>query len=277
MPRARMIKPDFWDDERLTCGTTMQARLVYIALWNFSDDYGTVKGNPLWLKNHVFPYDEGLTVAAFKGWLQELEAGLWLVPFEAKGESYYYLPNFTKHQRIDKPSKTIRNPSPPAEVIAAAGRGGSSCVATLFEPSKSPRRALVEPSKSPRRRSESESEVKLKISESEATATPLSKDNKIATLRKQLRKSGKFPDVDSWAAKLLQEGKHPGAIAQALQRCLDSPKVNPANAWRYASKIVNVESGNFCERECAEQHKAQKGQGVPGQLQNLTKGILKDV
>jgi hypothetical protein len=45
-----MIKPEFWSDEKLAA-LSLQARLIYIGLWNLSDDYGVVKGHPLcWLE-----------------------------------------------------------------------------------------------------------------------------------------------------------------------------------------------------------------------------------
>jgi hypothetical protein len=52
-----MIKPEFWSDEKLAA-LSLQARLIYIGLWNLSDDYGVVKGHPSWLKNSIYPYDD---------------------------------------------------------------------------------------------------------------------------------------------------------------------------------------------------------------------------
>ena len=66
-----MIKPEFWSDEKLAA-LSLQARLIYIGLWNLSDDYGVVKGHPSWLKNSVLPYD-GVSPAQFESWLAELE------------------------------------------------------------------------------------------------------------------------------------------------------------------------------------------------------------
>jgi len=39
-----MIKPEFWSDEKLAA-LSLQARLIYIGLWNLSDDYGIVKSH----------------------------------------------------------------------------------------------------------------------------------------------------------------------------------------------------------------------------------------
>ena len=116
MARNRMIKPKFWEDEKLAM-ISFGARLTYIALWNFSDDYAVVKGNPLWLKNNIFPYDEKLTRAEFEGWVDELKGNRRIVAFDVKGEAFFWIPKFSEHQKIQKPSKDARNPPVPQEVV----------------------------------------------------------------------------------------------------------------------------------------------------------------
>jgi len=115
MPRNRMIKPQFWEDEKLSA-ISRDARLTYIALWNFSDDYGVVKGNSMWLKNNIFPYENGIEVDNFKSWLSELENLDRIIPFSSNGETFYYLPFFLKHQTINRPSAQ-KNPSPPGNIL----------------------------------------------------------------------------------------------------------------------------------------------------------------
>jgi len=106
-----MIKTDFWEDEKLAT-IKRDSRLTFIALWNLSDDYGVVKGNPVWLKNRIYPYDEALELSEFKKWLSELEGINVILPFGSNGEQFYHIKHFLTHQRINKPSKQ-RNPSPP--------------------------------------------------------------------------------------------------------------------------------------------------------------------
>lgn len=112
MARCRMIKPVFWDDEKLA-KISRDSRLVYVALWNFSDDFGVVKGNPAWLKTHIFPYDEELTLKEFKGWLKELIELERVKPFQHNGEQFFWMPKFLDHQKINRPSLVSRNPPPP--------------------------------------------------------------------------------------------------------------------------------------------------------------------
>jgi len=110
MPRARMIKPDFWDDEKLST-ISRDARLFYIGMWNFSDDYGVIKGNISWLKNKIFPYNNTKD-EYIKKWLMELRDLKRILFFKHLDESFYFMPFFIKHQTISHPSST-RNPEPP--------------------------------------------------------------------------------------------------------------------------------------------------------------------
>jgi len=112
MARSRMIKPEFWDDEKLATQTSRDARLVFIGLWTHADDYGVVKGNSVWLKNHILPYEDSLSIQKFSAWLTELAKGHWIIPFEDNGEKFYYIKNFSRHQTINRPSKQ-RNAVPP--------------------------------------------------------------------------------------------------------------------------------------------------------------------
>ena len=114
MARSRMIKPDFWDDEKLA-GVSMQSRLVFIALLNYSDDYGVVRGNNAWLKNKIFPF-ENIELSKFSDWVQELKSINVIIPFTADSEMYLYIKNFAKHQKINRPSET-RNPKPPQDIL----------------------------------------------------------------------------------------------------------------------------------------------------------------
>jgi len=114
MARIRTIKPEFWDDEKLAT-IPRDARLLFIGMWNFSDDYGVIKGHPVWIKNKVFPYDD-IRQATFNEWLLSLEKLRCIIPFESNGEKFYFIRTFDDHQRVDKPSQT-RNPEPPADIL----------------------------------------------------------------------------------------------------------------------------------------------------------------
>lgn len=105
MPRNRMLKPEFWNDEKLGSDTE-GVQLTYAGTWTFSDDYGVVKGNPIWLKNQIFPYKQALRLEVFTKWLEALEGHDALIPFTLRGEKYYFIRTFRLHQNVEKPSKT---------------------------------------------------------------------------------------------------------------------------------------------------------------------------
>lgn len=113
MARTRAIKPEFWDDEKLA-KLSRDSRLTFIGMWSISDDYGVCKGNSVYLKNKIFPYDE-IQVKQFEGWLAELENICVIKPFSHHDEKFFHIKNFHKHQKIDHPSIT-RNPEPPHEI-----------------------------------------------------------------------------------------------------------------------------------------------------------------
>ncbi len=115
MPRNRMIKPEFWDDEKLG-SVSRDARLTFIGMWNNSDDYGVVRGNSAWLKSRLYAYDD-IKTQTFEKWLQELESIKVIISFTAgNDEKFYYIRKFLDHQTIKKPSQT-RNPQPPENIL----------------------------------------------------------------------------------------------------------------------------------------------------------------
>ena len=118
MARNRMIKPEFWDDEKLVT-ISRDARLLYIGMWNFSDDYGVVKGNHEWLKNRIFPYEK-LSLEEFSRWVKEIEDMKRILHFISSGESFFFIKNFKKYQTINHVSKT-RNPEPPVTLTEDYG------------------------------------------------------------------------------------------------------------------------------------------------------------
>src|SRR5277367_1067610 len=101
MARNRMLNPDFWLDEEVN-SISPHARLLYMGLWGICDDnFATVPDRPEWIKLQVLPYD---TVNA-RQLLDELSAIGKIVKFEHEGKGYWFIKNFFKHQRIDRPSK----------------------------------------------------------------------------------------------------------------------------------------------------------------------------
>jgi hypothetical protein len=100
--RIRTIKPKFWDDKKIS-KITRDARLTFIGMWNFSDDLGVIIADPIWIKSKIFPYEQ-IQLQQFEKWLSELSQNGFISLFSHKKEEFYYLPNLTKHQVINKPN-----------------------------------------------------------------------------------------------------------------------------------------------------------------------------
>ncbi|MDA8126203.1 MAG: hypothetical protein M0009_13575, partial [Deltaproteobacteria bacterium] len=128
MARSRILKPEFWSDEKLAL-VPREARLAFAGLWTCSDDYGVTKGHPAWLKAQIFPYDVDLTLADFQKWLADLERIGVIDPFTADGESFFFIRNFADHQKVDRPSK-MRNPPCPRHILARPSRVSREPLAT---------------------------------------------------------------------------------------------------------------------------------------------------
>lgn len=101
MARIRTIKPEFWDDEKLS-ELPYAARLLFIATWNFADDAGVIKASPAYLKAKAFPYDGDLRVTEITKWCDALVKARMLIPVSFNKESYYVIRTFRSHQIIDK-------------------------------------------------------------------------------------------------------------------------------------------------------------------------------
>ena len=93
MPRKRMISPEFWSDEKIF-ELSMTARLLYIGIWNFANDYGVIKSNPKRIKALVFPSDN-IDISVHLKELTELE----LIKY-FDSDNYIYIPNWDKYQKF---------------------------------------------------------------------------------------------------------------------------------------------------------------------------------
>jgi 5-methylcytosine-specific restriction endonuclease McrA len=103
MARIRTIKPEFWTDS-LMVSLPYEARLLFIGMWNFADDYGCLEDDPDRLAMQVLPNEDvdvdlliDLLVAAER--LNRMEA--------ADGTRFLQILHFDEHQKIDHRSKPL--------------------------------------------------------------------------------------------------------------------------------------------------------------------------
>ena len=113
MARIRTIKPEFWDSPG-TARASFKARLFYIALWNWADDFGKGTASPKQLIGFAFPNDHDVTVSDYPSLASELHSAFEVVFYEVDGRPYYFIPKFAKHQRTEKKAAS-RIPDPPED------------------------------------------------------------------------------------------------------------------------------------------------------------------
>jgi hypothetical protein len=111
MPRNRLIKMEFWRDEKIG-GLSHSARLLFISLWTYADDSGNGRADARLLRSQAFPYDANVTAESVEAWLQEIASLGMIVLYEVGGTRLYSVKNFLRHQVINRPSK-FRLPEPP--------------------------------------------------------------------------------------------------------------------------------------------------------------------
>src|SRR3990167_2437519 len=114
--RARLIKPDFYEDEKLTA-MPFGARILWSALWCLADAEGLQEDRPSRIASFAFPPmgDERLQAQARKQvsqWLDAFVTAGMLIRYAATGESYLAIKQWQKHQKIHphEPRSTIPPP-----------------------------------------------------------------------------------------------------------------------------------------------------------------------
>lgn len=120
MARIRTIKPEFWSSEKVV-ECSVSARLLFIGLWNFSDDGGRMEDKPRQIKMKIFPGDD-FTADKIDEMLNELSVNKLIIRYEVEKSLFIQIKGW-KHQKINRalPSKIPKVPAP-----AKADHGGIS-------------------------------------------------------------------------------------------------------------------------------------------------------
>lgn len=110
MARIRSVKPEFWDSPS-TGKASLRVRLLYIAMWNWADDWGIGDANPRRLLSFAFPSDGDSEVEPrnFRHLAEELSRCYGVKFYEVEGREFYEIQNWEDHQRTEKRA-TRRNP-----------------------------------------------------------------------------------------------------------------------------------------------------------------------
>ncbi len=112
MARIRSIKPQFWTSEQVA-ECSPNARLLFIGLWNFCDDYGIHPASVRRAKMEIFPSDDFCS-ADIRRMIDELIANNLIEEYEIAETQYWRVTGWDKHQRPD--TKTGLYPMPDGQV-----------------------------------------------------------------------------------------------------------------------------------------------------------------
>jgi len=113
MARIRTIKPDFWESENLGSQTS-EARLLFVGLISLADDEGRGRGEPRFLLGRLHAYSTDVTIESLKKSIGQLEAVSLVRFYSVPAGTFYELPGFSEHQKINRPSPG-RNPGPDSD------------------------------------------------------------------------------------------------------------------------------------------------------------------
>jgi len=108
MARIRSIKPEFWSSEQVT-ECSVNARLMFIGMWNFCDDAGRKVSSLKRIKMEIFPGD-AFSLKDIRKWMDELISHQLVIEYESEGVVYWAVTGW-KHQKISHPQpSTIPEP-----------------------------------------------------------------------------------------------------------------------------------------------------------------------
>jgi hypothetical protein len=103
MPRIRSIKPEFWQDQKLSRLPAM-TRLVYVCLWSMADDEGRIEADAETVWHFGFPREKPEDIA--KALRVLAEASRIVLYLGSNGSELISIPRWSFHQKIDKPTRS---------------------------------------------------------------------------------------------------------------------------------------------------------------------------
>lgn len=112
--RIRSIKPEFWRSDDIDA-LSIPDRLLFIGLWSYVDDSGVGVDRESSIAADLFAGDlsrepQETAVRVHGGLMRLTEAGL-ITRYTARGKRWLHISNWTKHQKINRPTESNR-PAP---------------------------------------------------------------------------------------------------------------------------------------------------------------------
>lgn len=107
--RIRSIKPEILEDEKTAALSHLEWRL-FVSLFLIADDYGNLRGEPAYVRGQVL-WATTENVEAVSKALEGLQRVSLLARYSVRGQSYYHISGWDKHQKVQKVGKP-RMPGP---------------------------------------------------------------------------------------------------------------------------------------------------------------------
>lgn len=104
MARFRTIKPSFWTAEQVM-SVSRDARLIFIGMLNFCDDYGNHPASASMVKAAVLPCDS-ISIEAVEKLCTDLERVGLIIRYRVSDRDFWHIDGWSRHQKIDKPSQS---------------------------------------------------------------------------------------------------------------------------------------------------------------------------
>lgn len=99
--RIRSIKPEFFTSPD-TGRASIRARLFYVALWCWADDYGIGETNFNMLAGFAFPEGDQIERKELPSLCKEVAEAYGTMFYTVRGRHYYSIPTWDEHQRTQR-------------------------------------------------------------------------------------------------------------------------------------------------------------------------------
>lgn len=110
MARIRTVKPEFFTSPDIA-KLSYPARLLYIAMWCWADDYGKGETNLNGLLGLAFPESDDLDRKDLQRLCKEVQCGCKVIFYMVNERAYYAIPSWDDHQRTQRKADS-RIPGP---------------------------------------------------------------------------------------------------------------------------------------------------------------------
>jgi hypothetical protein len=101
-----MIKKEFWNDEKVGRLLSRCSRLTFVGIWNLCDDIGICRASASFVRSQLYPYDKELSDSDIEKEINEMLSSKMISLAHYKGEKYLKVKHFSRHQVINRPSRS---------------------------------------------------------------------------------------------------------------------------------------------------------------------------